>query len=261
MTMDYLTIHEAAEILKAHTNTVYKMCRQGVLPAVKIGKEWRIHSEKFAEFMERGVFARTEVRPHDSLKEMLQNGHVLGLFADPQDIWEFEKSFFLSAPKAGYRLLKACWWQEPDEVRAQLMAAGLSISELERQGSLVILDLARIFETSGPVAAAGAWFKSIIEALDSGYKGVFGCGSPHFGCCGSSQNLMEFERALDQMLKGLPVTGICSYTLPTDHSRDLNIVLNLMETHDRFFIRTNEKEVFAQITRVVPGSSLHKHGR
>lgn len=34
---------EVAEFLCIHKNTVYKMIRQGELPAFRVGKSWRIH--------------------------------------------------------------------------------------------------------------------------------------------------------------------------------------------------------------------------
>ena len=53
--MDYLTIQEVSAILKVHSNTVYKMCRQGVLPAVKIGKEWRFRRTILDEWINTSI--------------------------------------------------------------------------------------------------------------------------------------------------------------------------------------------------------------
>ncbi|MBI4492907.1 MAG: helix-turn-helix domain-containing protein [Chloroflexi bacterium] len=38
----FLTVLEAAAYLKATPSTVAKWCREGILPAVKLGKVWRI---------------------------------------------------------------------------------------------------------------------------------------------------------------------------------------------------------------------------
>jgi excisionase family DNA binding protein len=39
---EVLTVEQAAEYLGFSNNTVYQMVRDGRLPAVKIGKQWRI---------------------------------------------------------------------------------------------------------------------------------------------------------------------------------------------------------------------------
>jgi PAS domain S-box-containing protein/excisionase family DNA binding protein len=39
---ELLTISEAAEFLRYHSSTLYRLVRQGALPAVKVGKEWRL---------------------------------------------------------------------------------------------------------------------------------------------------------------------------------------------------------------------------
>jgi excisionase family DNA binding protein len=241
--MDYLTIQEVSSILKIHTNTVYKMCRQGVLPAVKIGKEWRIDRQKLSQFMERGVPTSSRELKH----KLPQTGHVLGFFSNQQEILDFERSFFLSAPRQGYRLLKACWWQEPDEVRRALSQAGLPVAELESRGDLVFLDLSQAFEQYGPVGAAGAWFKEAASSLERGYIGIYGSGSPNFTCCGGHQGLLEFEQTLDQMLKGLPIIGVCSYAWPSGSGQGLGEVMDLIETHDHFFLHSADKEIAAQV--------------
>ena len=46
-----MTIEEVAEYLRVHTSTVYRLVRQGALPAVKIGKQWRVDRETLAEWL------------------------------------------------------------------------------------------------------------------------------------------------------------------------------------------------------------------
>lgn len=246
--MDYLTIQEVSAILKVHSNTVYKMCRQGVLPAVKIGKEWRIDRDKLHDFMEKGVQATPPPKPVELGHALPETGHILGIFSGQKEIVDFERSFFLAAPRVGYRLLKACWWQEPDEIRRDLSKAGLPVAKLEASGDMVFLDLRQTFKTHGPIGAAGAWFKEVANSLERGYRGIYGSGSPSFSCCGSHDGLMEFERALDQMLTGMPILGVCSYAWPDGAGQGLGEVMDLIETHDRFFLRTANKEIVAQVT-------------
>src|SRR3990170_7583749 len=139
--MEFLKIQEVAKILKTHTNTIYKMCREGNLPCVKIGKEWRIDRAKFAKFMESGTKQKIEDPLLGFVSDALKGGHVLGVFTEQDNIAEFELEFFKAAPKDGRRFLKACWWQHPDDVRQYLAKGDFPVEEMEASGSFVIADL------------------------------------------------------------------------------------------------------------------------
>lgn len=47
MPPDFLTVQEASDLLKTTPGTVCKWCRLGVLPALKLGKVWRISRVEF----------------------------------------------------------------------------------------------------------------------------------------------------------------------------------------------------------------------
>ncbi|HLC49088.1 MAG TPA: helix-turn-helix domain-containing protein [Candidatus Andersenbacteria bacterium] len=46
---EFLTIEEAAHKLRVKPISVYRMCRRGELPAVKVGRSWRISNKKLSE--------------------------------------------------------------------------------------------------------------------------------------------------------------------------------------------------------------------
>ena len=46
-----LTLPEAAEILRLHSDTVKRMAQQGVLPAIKVGKYWRFRASCLDEWI------------------------------------------------------------------------------------------------------------------------------------------------------------------------------------------------------------------
>ena len=48
-----LTVHQVAELIGWHTNTVYKRCTSGELPSFKSGNSRRIRREAFLEWMQR----------------------------------------------------------------------------------------------------------------------------------------------------------------------------------------------------------------
>ncbi len=46
-----LTVEEAASLLKVSKQQIRKMIREDTLPAIKVGREWRISEEYLEEFL------------------------------------------------------------------------------------------------------------------------------------------------------------------------------------------------------------------
>ena len=61
---ELLTPNEAAAYLKVPVVTVWRWCRQGILPAVKIGKYWRVDKRELDRFI-----ASSRFRPPSQEKE------------------------------------------------------------------------------------------------------------------------------------------------------------------------------------------------
>ena len=55
--IEVYSVKEAAAILKTSQQQVRKMIQSEELPAVKVGREWRITSDALQEFLEQGEFA------------------------------------------------------------------------------------------------------------------------------------------------------------------------------------------------------------
>jgi len=49
------TMEEVSEILSISIKTVYKYIHEGLLPAVRVGKYWRITEDGLREFLTRGT--------------------------------------------------------------------------------------------------------------------------------------------------------------------------------------------------------------
>jgi excisionase family DNA binding protein len=60
---ELLTPNEAAAYLKVPVETVWRWCRQGTLPAAKIGKYWRVDKKQLDAFI-----ASQRVRPTEQGK-------------------------------------------------------------------------------------------------------------------------------------------------------------------------------------------------
>lgn len=246
--MDLLTVEEVAKLLKAHTNTVYKMCRQGRLPSVKIGKKWRIDKQKLVAFMqaEENMPEETGI---NSLEMDFKPGHTLVLTKNREDIWDYEVSFFKENSQKGYLLYKGCWWQKPEQVRKMFTERGLPVAKLEAGGGFAIDDLTTICKQSGPLAAADAWRSRVHWALKNGYKGMIGCGAPIVAACESEKDFFTFEEALDGFLDGLPVKGMCAYYLEGSQSLNWDSAVKLMNIHGQVVFRTKAMDVVAEISK------------
>ena len=51
---EYLTIQEVAVLLRVGERTIYSLAREGRLPAMKIGNQWRIARSVLAKWAEVG---------------------------------------------------------------------------------------------------------------------------------------------------------------------------------------------------------------
>jgi excisionase family DNA binding protein len=48
---EILTVNEVSELLKIHESTVYKMLREGSIPAFKIGSDWRFVKDQIVRWL------------------------------------------------------------------------------------------------------------------------------------------------------------------------------------------------------------------
>jgi len=49
--LDFLTVNEAAKVLRVSRRTVYRLVQTGKVPAKKVGSQWRISRARLGEFM------------------------------------------------------------------------------------------------------------------------------------------------------------------------------------------------------------------
>ena len=61
-----LTVKEAAAYLQLHAMTVYRLANARLLPAVRIGRSWRISKPALDEFMRRGGSRNLAISPKEA---------------------------------------------------------------------------------------------------------------------------------------------------------------------------------------------------
>ena len=52
----FLTIAEVAEIMRVSKMTVYRLVHAGDMPAVRVGRSFRVHESAFKEYLEASVY-------------------------------------------------------------------------------------------------------------------------------------------------------------------------------------------------------------
>jgi len=58
----WLTLEEAAKHLKIGKSTIYRLAREGDLPAHRMGRVWRFDAEELDDFLKSGKLASPEKR-------------------------------------------------------------------------------------------------------------------------------------------------------------------------------------------------------
>jgi len=59
-----ITIGEAAQRLRFHPSTVYRLARRGELSAVKVGKQWRLSKQTLEDLLRGNGSVRDETSAH-----------------------------------------------------------------------------------------------------------------------------------------------------------------------------------------------------
>ncbi|HAI21723.1 MAG TPA: hypothetical protein DCM14_07515 [Clostridiales bacterium UBA8153] len=209
-----LTIDEAAEYLRVTPATIYRWCRAGRLPALKIGKQWRVSASDLRDWLEQQKDQEPEVVAFGRTPE-----HVLGLVSSPDQAPRFVLHFLRRARLAGARLVYASL-QSSREFLGQAKAAGIDTSTLESQGHLVVADLG---DRSGQYSLPelrGYWRAVTIQTSGLPTWLVTSC----FGPADEFDRLMDAERDLDGLVKEAPLLSVCIFRhdiLPPAHLLEL----------------------------------------
>ena len=133
-----LSTEEVAEYLGLGQATVYHWCREGSLPAVKIGRRWRVRRSALEEFVRKNERSETLVGRMSAFLEVPDN--LLAVVQDRMLMRQMDTAFFRVAEARGGTMIKY-QLEEPrlpslEEVREQLEQAGLDVEGLEVEGRL-----------------------------------------------------------------------------------------------------------------------------
>lgn len=61
----FLTVDEVAEMLRINKSTVYRMAKEGRIPATRVGRQWRFRQKALEGFFDAGGELANEERGED----------------------------------------------------------------------------------------------------------------------------------------------------------------------------------------------------
>ena len=136
--MELLAAADVASMIGVKETTVYKWCKEGKLPCLKIGKHWRIRREALENFLRESERPRTLVGQLDSFLRVPDS--VLAIAENVDILHRLDAAFFRVGEARGGLLVKFYAGEElsEEELLADLEENGLEARRLKREGQLLM---------------------------------------------------------------------------------------------------------------------------
>lgn len=144
-----MSVGEVARYLGVGKVTVYRWCREGRLPCLKVGRSWRIRREALEDFLswgERPVTLAGQLRNFLAVPDS-----VIAIAETPELLHRLDAAFLQVGEARGGLLVKFHGGESVSEedLRAGLERDGLDVGGLEREGRLLFVaeaDMGRLRE-------------------------------------------------------------------------------------------------------------------
>lgn len=225
-----MTVEEFAEYFRTTTTTVYRWLKQGKIQGIKIGKEWRLNEDAI-----QAMINTANTDHHDEQEESFvwadlnENEHLMALTESRDKVFELEASFFQYALEHGKHMMKGCWWQDPDEIEEIYQTYGLDTKNLTKDGLFKIVDFTRQYKKYGINGPVECWKNEIVR---NRRNSLWASGSPSLSCCDNNENnILSFERKLNNTIKDMPIIGICPYSIEEFTGTNFYSLIPLMRHH------------------------------
>ena len=131
---EVLSAEDVAELMGVKESTVWRWCREGRLPCLKVGKHWRIRRGAFEDFLKQRERSTTLVGQLSSFLEVPDN--VLAIAQNLDILHRLDAAFFQVGDAHGGVLVKFYGGEtdSEEELRADFEENGLQVRRLEREG-------------------------------------------------------------------------------------------------------------------------------
>src|SRR5215216_927792 len=135
---ELLAATDVAELVGVKETTVYKWCKEGKLPCLKVGKHWRIRREALEDFLKRSERPRTLVGQLDSFLRVPDS--VLAIVQNVDILHRLDAAFFRVGESRGGLLVKFYAGEEysEEELLSDFERNGLGAKRLKREGRLLM---------------------------------------------------------------------------------------------------------------------------
>jgi excisionase family DNA binding protein len=133
---ELLAAADVAGILGVKETTVYRWCKEGKLPCLKVGKHWRIRREALEDFLKSSERPRTLVGQLDAF--LREPDNVLAIVQSIDILHRLDAAFFRVGEARGGLLVKFYAGEEysEEELTADLQRNGLEARRLQRERRL-----------------------------------------------------------------------------------------------------------------------------
>lgn len=135
---DLLSVEDVAELMGVGAATIWRWCREGNLPCLKVGKHWRVRREALEDFLRRSERPATLVGQLRSFLQVPDN--VLAIAQNVDILHRLDAAFFRVGEAQGGLLVKFYGGEEKseDELRARFERNGLEVDRLERESRFLM---------------------------------------------------------------------------------------------------------------------------
>jgi excisionase family DNA binding protein len=133
-----LAATDVAELVGVKETTVYKWCKEGKLPCLKVGKHWRIRREALEDFLRESERPRTLAGQLDSFLRVPDS--VLAITQNIDILHRLDAAFFRVGEARGGLLVKFYAGEEhsEEELLLDFEENGLEARRLKREGRLLM---------------------------------------------------------------------------------------------------------------------------
>jgi excisionase family DNA binding protein len=135
---ELLGAEDVAGLIGVKESTVWRWCREGRLPCLKVGKHWRVRRKALENFLEQSERSTTLVGQLGSFLQVPDN--VLVIAQNLDLLHRLDAAFFRVGEARGGLLVKFYGGEDrsEDELRAEFERNGLEAGRLQREGRLLM---------------------------------------------------------------------------------------------------------------------------
>jgi excisionase family DNA binding protein len=135
---DLLSAEDVAGLIGVKETTVWRWCREGHLPCLKVGKHWRVRRDALEDFLRRSERPTSMVGQLSSFFQVPDS--VLAIAQNLEILHRLDVAFFRVGEAHGGLLVKFYDGEvfSEDALRTRFEENGLNVGRLEREGRFLM---------------------------------------------------------------------------------------------------------------------------